>query len=40
MGIEKKMRVIGKEELLENFNRAALQIAKDVATSPIGNNPI
>ena len=30
-GHREKMRVIGKEELLEPLNRAALQIAKDVA---------
>ena len=35
-GHREKMRVIGKEELLEPLNRAALQIAKDVAISPIG----
>ena len=33
------MRVIGKEEMLEPLNRAALKIAKKVATSPIGNEP-
>ncbi len=38
-GHREKMRVIGKEELLEPLNRAALQIAKDVATSPIGKEP-
>ena len=31
-----KMRVIGKEELLEPLNRAALKIAKKVADNPIG----
>ena len=35
-GHREKMRVIGKEELLEPLNRAALQIAKDVAISPLG----
>ena len=35
-GHREKMRVIGKEELLEPLNRAALQIAKDVAISPMG----
>ena len=35
-GHREKMRVIGKEELLESLNRTALQIAKDVATSPMG----
>jgi len=35
-GHREKMRVIGKEELLEPLNRSALQIAKDVAISPIG----
>ena len=35
-GHREKMRVIGKEDLLEPLNRAALQIAKDVATSPMG----
>jgi len=34
-GHREKMRVIGKEKLLEPLNRAALQIAKDVAISPI-----
>ena len=38
-GHREKMRVIGKEELLEPLNRAALQIAKDGATSPIGKEP-
>ena len=36
MAIEKKMRVIGKEELLEPLNRAALKIAKKVATNHVG----
>ena len=35
-GHREKMRIIGKEELLEPLNRAALQIAKDVAISPMG----
>ncbi len=35
-GHREKMRVIGKEELLESLNRAALRIAKDVAISPMG----
>ena len=35
-GHREKMRVIGKEELLEPLNRAALKIAKDVAISQIG----
>ena len=34
-GHREKMRVIGKEELLEPLNRAALKIAKKVATSPL-----
>ena len=34
-GHREKMRVIGKEKLLEPLNRAALKIAKKVATSPI-----
>ncbi len=38
-GHREKMRVIGKEELLEPLNRAALQIAKDVAKSPLGKEP-
>ena len=38
-GHREKMRVIGKEELLEPLNRAALKIAKKVANSPIGNEP-
>ena len=36
-GHREKMRVIGKEELLEPLNRAALQIAKEVASSPLGD---
>ena len=35
-GHREKMRVIGKEELLEPLNRAALKIAKKVATNPLG----
>jgi betaine-homocysteine S-methyltransferase len=35
-GHREKMRVIGKEELLEPLNRAALKIAKKVADNPIG----
>ena len=38
-GHREKMRVIGKEELLEPLNRAALKIAKKVATNPIGKEP-
>ena len=38
-GHREKMKVIGKEDLLEPLNRAALKIAKKVATSPIGNEP-
>jgi len=39
-GHREKMRVIGKEELLEPLNRAALRIAKKVADSPIdGGEP-
>jgi len=39
-GHREKMRVIGKEDLLEPLNRAALKIAKKVATSPIeGTEP-
>ena len=34
-GHREKMRVIGKEALLEPLNRAALKIAKKVATNPI-----
>jgi len=36
-GHREKMRVIGKEELLEPLNRAALQIAKKVAINPLGD---
>ncbi len=35
-GHREKMKVIGKEELLEPLNRAALKIAKKVATSSLG----
>ena len=35
-GHREKMRVIGKEDLLEPLNRAALKIAKKVADNPIG----
>ena len=35
-GHREKMRVIGKEELLEPLNRSALKIAKKVAASPLG----
>tara|TARA_B100000902_G_scaffold262253_1_gene248480 strand:- start:1043 stop:2098 length:1056 start_codon:yes stop_codon:yes gene_type:complete len=35
-GHREKMRVIGKEELLEPLNRSALKIAKRVADNPIG----
>ena len=38
-GHREKMKVIGKEDLLEPLNRAALKIAKKIATSPIGNEP-
>jgi betaine-homocysteine S-methyltransferase len=36
-GHREKMRVIGKEDLLEPLNRAALQIAKKVAAAKPGN---
>ena len=36
-GHREKMRVIGKEELLEPLNRSALKIAKKVAQKPLGN---
>lgn len=36
-GHREKMRIIGKEDLLEPLNRAALQIAKKVAQSKPGN---
>ena len=35
-GHREKMKVIGKEELLEPLNRAALKIAKKIANNPIG----
>ena len=38
-GHREKMKIIGKEKLLEPLNRAALRIAKKVATSPIGKEP-
>ena len=38
-GHREKMKIIGKEELLEPLNRSALKIAKKVATSSIGNEP-
>ena len=38
-GHREKMRVINKEELIEHLNRAALKIAKKVATNPIGKEP-
>ena len=38
-GHREKMKIIGKEELLEPLNRAALKIAKKVATSPLGSEP-
>ena len=39
-GHREKMRVIGKEELLEPLNRAALKIAKKVADNPVdGGEP-
>jgi len=38
-GHREKMKVIGKEELLESLNRSALKIAKKVATNPIGKEP-
>ena len=33
-GHREKMRVIGKEDLLESLNRSALKIAKEVADNP------
>ena len=36
-GHREKMRVIGKEELLEPLNRAALQVAREVADAKPGN---
>ena len=38
-GHREKMRVIGKEDLLESLNRQALKIAKKVSTSSIGKKP-
>ena len=38
-GHREKMRIIGKEKLLEPLNRSALKIAKKGATSPIGAEP-
>ena len=38
-GHREKMRVIGKEDLLEPLNRAALKIAKKVATNSSGDKP-
>jgi len=38
-GHREKMRVIGKEDLLEPLNREALKIAKKVATSSKGKEP-
>ena len=38
-GHREKMKVIGKEDLLEPLNRQALKIAKKVAISPIGREP-
>ena len=34
-GHREKMRVLGKEELLEPLNRAALRIAREVARTPV-----
>ena len=39
-GHREKMRVIGKEELLEPLNRSALKIAKKVSQNPLGNENI
>jgi betaine-homocysteine S-methyltransferase len=36
-GHREKMRVIGKEDLLEPLNRAALRIAREVAAAPPGD---
>ena len=36
-GHREKMKVIGKEELLESLNRSALKIAKKVAKNSLGN---
>ena len=38
-GHREKMRVLGKEELLEPLNRAALRIAREVADSPSEGPP-
>ena len=38
-GHREKMKVIGREDLLETLNRAALKIAKKVATGTIGEEP-
>ena len=38
-GHREKMKIIGKEQLLEPLNRAALKIAKKVATTPLGAEP-
>lgn len=38
-GHREKMRVVGKESLLEPLNRAALKIAKSVAVEPMGELP-
>ena len=38
-GHREKMKVIGKEELIEPLNRQALKIAKKVAKNPIGKEP-
>ena len=38
-GHREKMKVIGKEKLLEPLNRAALKIAKKIAANPIGAEP-
>jgi len=36
-GHREKMKVIGKEDLLEPLNRSALKIAKKIAQNPLGN---
>ena len=38
-GHREKMKIIGKEKLLEPLNRAALKIAKKVASDPLGKEP-
>jgi len=38
-GHREKMKVIGKEDMLEPLNRAALKIAKKIAINPIGKEP-